>query len=165
MKNRIGLFIGRFQPFHLGHFSVIEKALEEVDHLIIGIGSAQYSHTKENPFTLKERTQMIHSALDEAEIAPERFDIKAIPDIHNNPEWPAHVRSIVPHFDVIYTGSDIVKELFTKHDNVEIKPVEFEHGISATEIRKAIKKNKGWKEMVPDSSVEILNRMEAQKRV
>ncbi|MEM0023032.1 MAG: adenylyltransferase/cytidyltransferase family protein, partial [Archaeoglobaceae archaeon] len=45
------LFIGRFQPYHLGHHEVVKKILEEVDELIIGIGSAQESHSLENPFT------------------------------------------------------------------------------------------------------------------
>ncbi|MBP1357507.1 MAG: adenylyltransferase/cytidyltransferase family protein, partial [Sulfolobus sp.] len=40
-----GLYPGRFQPFHLGHLSVIKWALERVNELIILIGSAQESHT------------------------------------------------------------------------------------------------------------------------
>ncbi|MCD4800755.1 MAG: adenylyltransferase/cytidyltransferase family protein, partial [Methanococcoides sp.] len=42
-------YIGRFQPFHLGHHSVITSIAEEVDELIIGIGSAQTSHEVNNP--------------------------------------------------------------------------------------------------------------------
>src|SRR3970040_1541422 len=49
------LWIGRFQPFHLGHLSMAKRILAEVDELVIGIGSAQYSHTPENPFTAGER--------------------------------------------------------------------------------------------------------------
>ncbi|MEM3079801.1 MAG: adenylyltransferase/cytidyltransferase family protein, partial [Thermoproteota archaeon] len=50
-----GLFIGRFQPFHLGHLKAVEYIINRVDEVIIGIGSAQYSHTLENPFTAGER--------------------------------------------------------------------------------------------------------------
>ena len=39
-----GLFVGRFQPFHLGHLDMVKYALTEVDELIIVIGSAQDSH-------------------------------------------------------------------------------------------------------------------------
>ncbi|MEM2947357.1 MAG: adenylyltransferase/cytidyltransferase family protein, partial [Candidatus Bathyarchaeia archaeon] len=35
-----GLFVGRFQPFHKGHLSVIEDILKEVDELVIVVGSA-----------------------------------------------------------------------------------------------------------------------------
>jgi len=54
-----GLFIGRFQPFHLGHLSDIKDALKEVDELVIAIGSSQHSGTKENPFSTEERIKMI----------------------------------------------------------------------------------------------------------
>jgi len=46
-----GLFVGRFQPFHLGHLGVVKDILNEVDELVIVVGSAQYSHRIDNPFT------------------------------------------------------------------------------------------------------------------
>ena len=42
-----GLYVGRFQPFHLGHLEAIKHILKKVDTVIIAIGSAQYSHTLE----------------------------------------------------------------------------------------------------------------------
>ncbi|HLN89981.1 MAG TPA: adenylyltransferase/cytidyltransferase family protein, partial [Candidatus Binatia bacterium] len=54
MVNR-GLYVGRFQPFHLGHLDAIKYVLKEVDELVIVIGSAQYSHNSNNPFTAGER--------------------------------------------------------------------------------------------------------------
>ncbi|MFZ0222198.1 MAG: adenylyltransferase/cytidyltransferase family protein, partial [Candidatus Nitrosopolaris sp.] len=38
-----GIFVGRFQPFHLGHMATIKFALEKVEELVIVIGSAQLS--------------------------------------------------------------------------------------------------------------------------
>ena len=58
-----GLFIGRFQPFHLGHLQDIKDALKEVDELLIGIGSSNEERTKENPFTVNERVKMADSVL------------------------------------------------------------------------------------------------------
>jgi nicotinamide-nucleotide adenylyltransferase len=57
--SRYSLVIGRFQPLHLGHMDVIRKCADESDHLTIGIGSAQYSHTVDNPFSAGERYLMI----------------------------------------------------------------------------------------------------------
>ena len=42
------LFIGRFQPPHLGHLKLIEYALDQVDELVILIAAAQVSHTIKN---------------------------------------------------------------------------------------------------------------------
>ena len=61
-----GLFVGRFQPFHLGHLAAIKYVLKKVDELVIVIGSAQYSHRRNNPFTAGERLVMVRKALEEA---------------------------------------------------------------------------------------------------
>lgn len=44
-----GFYIGRFQPYHNGHQSVLEHIALEVDEIVIGIGSAQLSHLTDNP--------------------------------------------------------------------------------------------------------------------
>jgi nicotinamide-nucleotide adenylyltransferase len=50
-----GFYIGRFQPYHNGHQHMVEEIIEEVDELVLGIGSADASHTVRNPFTAGER--------------------------------------------------------------------------------------------------------------
>ena len=57
------LFIGRFQPFHKGHLKVIKDIIKKDYRVIIGIGSSQYSHTVDNPFTSDERKKMIQETL------------------------------------------------------------------------------------------------------
>ena len=54
-KHEVGLYIGRFQPFHKGHKSIVESALKQCDRLIIGIGSSQETRTKRNTFSYEER--------------------------------------------------------------------------------------------------------------
>ena len=68
MKFMRGLYIGRFQPYHLGHQAVLEKIAKEVEEIVIVIGSAQESHTPENPFTGGERMEMIYAALSESDL-------------------------------------------------------------------------------------------------
>lgn len=148
------LFIGRFQPFHLGHLSVVQQALKENDFLIIGIGSSQYSHARDNPFTFEERKTMITAALDEAKISRARYTLLALPDIHDDAQWVDHVISLVPQFDRVYTGSPIVKKLFKKHKDhakFPVVDVEFLPDISATTIRKKMKKGEHWETDVPDA--------------
>ena len=62
-KHEVGLYIGRFQPFHKGHLSVVREALEHCDRLVIAIGSAQESRTKKNPWTFEERRKFIWRSL------------------------------------------------------------------------------------------------------
>ena len=56
---KIGLYIGRFQPFHEGHRSIITKALFECDKVIVAVGSSQESMTEKNPFSFIQRKVLI----------------------------------------------------------------------------------------------------------
>jgi nicotinamide-nucleotide adenylyltransferase len=58
-----GFYIGRFQPYHNGHHSVLERIARSVDEIVIGVGSAQLSHTLDNPFTAGERVLMLTRSL------------------------------------------------------------------------------------------------------
>lgn len=62
-EHKVGMYVGRFQPIHNGHMSIIERGLEECDHLIIVIGSAQESGTKKNPFSFEFRKELIQRSL------------------------------------------------------------------------------------------------------
>ena len=62
-KHKVGLYIGRFQPFHKGHLSVVQEALDHCDKLIIAIGSAQESGTEKNPFGFELRKELIRRSL------------------------------------------------------------------------------------------------------
>ena len=57
-----GVFIGRFQPLHIGHEHVIRQALGRVKRLIVLIGSAQCARDPRNPFTFDERAAMVRHA-------------------------------------------------------------------------------------------------------
>jgi len=106
------LLIGRFQPFHLGHLEVVRKIAKECDELIIGIGSAQISHTFDNPFTAGERHLMISRALREDGIKD--FFLVPIVDINQYGVWVSHVRSMVPPFERVYTNNPLTKRLFSE---------------------------------------------------
>src|SRR2546427_10524555 len=110
MTDSRALFIGGFQPFHKGHLAMAKRILAKHDELIIGIGSAQYSHTGENPFTAAERFGMIHRALDEE--AVRRYHILPIPDTHVHSVSVGHLLSLVPKLAAVYTNSPLVIRLF-----------------------------------------------------
>jgi len=145
-----GFFIGRFQPYHTGHHEVIEKILKEVDKLIIGIGSAQESHTIENPFTAGERILMISRAIDELN-TDKKVYIIPLEDIYRNSLWVSHVLSMVPPFDVVYSNNPLVTRLFSEA-GIEVKRTELYNRkiYQGTEIRRRILEAKDWEELVPE---------------
>lgn len=88
------VFIGRFQPFHKGHQFVVERALEASERLIILMGSAHQPRSLRNPWTIKEREQMIRSSLTAAQ--NERIDIAPLMDVMYNDEiWIRNVQTTV----------------------------------------------------------------------
>lgn len=57
------VFIGRFQPFHLGHLAVIQRGLAEAKHVLVLVGSAHRPRSIRDPFTAEERSQLIRLGL------------------------------------------------------------------------------------------------------
>jgi len=158
---KLGLFIGRFQPFHLGHLQDIKNALEEVNELIIGIGSSNEENTKENPFTVKERVEMISLVLAVNNI--KKYVVFTIPDVHDDIKWVKHIETLVPKFDIVYTGNKWTEKCFK--EKYEVKKVKMLKDVSSTIIRKRILKNENWEELVPEEVVGYLKKIGGVKRV
>lgn len=161
-----GLFVGRFQPFHKGHLEAIKDVLKEVDELGVVIGSAQYSHRKDNPFTAGERVTMIRKALEEAEIPAACWWIVPVPDVHVHMVWVAEVVGYVPKFDVVYSNDPLTKRLFLEAGfKVKPFPLHKREVYSATEIRERILNGKDWKTLVPKSVVKIIEEIGGVERL
>lgn len=164
------LFIGRFQPLHLGHLSVIQRALNETDHLYIAIGSAEQNFRPFNPFTTAERIQILKAALDEIGATPDKYTLIPIHNIDNFALWPHHVDLYVPPFQRIYTGSDVVMDLYNEVNKNRKEPYEIIHikkelQISSTEIRERIIKKRNWQKYVPLSTAKLLTDWNAEARL
>ncbi|MFQ5712069.1 MAG: nicotinamide-nucleotide adenylyltransferase, partial [Candidatus Geothermarchaeales archaeon] len=147
-----GLFVGRFNPFHKGHLYAIRDILEEVDELIIVVGSSELNYEVENPFTTGERIYMIRMALDEAGIDASRYFIVPVPDIHSHKTWTMHIIAYVPPFDVVYSNNVIVSEPF-RDLGYSVRPVPMHERelYSATEVRRRMLEGGSWEELVPKS--------------
>ena len=160
------LFIGRFQPFHKGHLSTVRQILENYDELIIMIGSAQYSHTLRNPFSAGERIEIIKETLMDNAIPMDSLYIIPVPDTGIHPIWVAHVQSLVPKFDVVFTHNPLVRRLFLDKGITvrQTKLLDRKH-ISGTEIRKKIANQQRWEDFVPEKASEIIKLKGLDQRI
>ncbi len=161
-----GILIGRFQPIHKGHLEIIRKILEELDELIIGLGSAQLSHKIDDPFTAGERILMINRALDESEIEYPRIHLIPIPDVNNNALWVSNVLSFSPPFSIVYSGNPLVKRLFKERDfEVKAPPMYNREDFRGTEIRRRMLEDEEWKHLVPDGVAKIIEEINGVDRL
>ncbi len=161
-----GLLIGRYQPFHNGHLEVIKSILKEVDDMIIGIGSAQISHTLTNPFTAGERMTMISNALRDEGLASRCPFIIPIPDLWNNALWVNHVKALTPGFEIAYTGNPLAQRLF-KEGGVEVGvPPLFDRAkFSGTEIRRRMLRGDDWESLVPAQTIAVVKGVRGIERI
>ncbi len=163
MTIKRAFYIGRFQPWHYGHQSVIDTIAKEVDEIIIGIGSAQLSHERENPFTAGERVLMVKRALSGFE---KTIYIIPIEDIKRNSLWVSHILSMTPSFSLVYAGNPLVLRLFSEAGIAVKTPLMFKRkSHSGTEIRRRMYMNENWESLVPDSVRDVINEIDGISRL
>ena len=161
-----GILIGRMQPVHNGHMQIIDSILEEVDEIIIGIGSAQLSHSIKNPFTAGERVVMINQALADRGINPSQYYIIPMQDINFNALWVSHVKMLTPPFTKVYSGNNLVKQLFLEEGyEVRQPPLYDRLQLSGTEVRRRIIEGENWQELVPNATVNLIKEINGVERI
>jgi len=165
MANR-GLYVGRFQPFHTGHLNAIKEVLKEVEEVVIVIGSAQYSHNINNPFTAGERLVMIRRALKEAKIDDSRLWVVPVPDVHLHMLWVAALEGYTPRFDVVYSNEPLTRRLFTEA-GYKVKSIRFfERKLyTSTLIREKMLKNESWTTLVPKGVADFIVEIDGVNRL
>jgi len=158
------LFIGRFQPLHNGHLKVIQESSKKYDEIIIGIGSSQYGHALDNPFTGVERKKMINETLKKEGI--NNYKIILIPDIHNPPKWVDHVLKIISDFDIVISNNSQTLDLFAEKGYKTCKtPLYNEKVFSGQEIRRRIIDDDKWQDLVPNTISDLIIKIKGVNRL
>lgn len=98
------VFVGRFQPFHLGHKNIIDIALIKADEVIIVVGSSNSARCYHNPFTFDERKGMIEASFPENE--RKRLHIIPSDDVYNTQLWIKNTQQIVTNVILACINSD-----------------------------------------------------------
>jgi nicotinamide-nucleotide adenylyltransferase len=161
-----GLMMGRFQPFHLGHLDLVRQILKECDEVIIIITSSQFNYLEKDPFTAGERIEMIHNTLKESEVDLTRCIILAIENQFNIATWLSYLKSMLPHFDKVYSGNDYVKMLLADSKIEVVTPVFLDREqYNATKIRAMIISDKNWEQFVPSTVSEFIKKINGKNRL
>ncbi|ELZ07685.1 MULTISPECIES: nicotinamide-nucleotide adenylyltransferase [Natrialba] len=158
-----GFYIGRFQPFHNGHYNMVERIAADVDELVLGIGSADHSHTVRNPFTAGERIMMITKSLVDTDLVTYAVPIE---DLDRNSVWVSHVQSMSPDFDVAYSNNPLVIQLF-REAGIDIRqsPMFNRDVLEGSEVRERMINDGDWEALVPEAVAEVVDETNGLERI
>lgn len=147
MLQRQAFIVGRFQPVHKGHVTLIRRALELSENVVIFIGSAQEDNTPKNPYTVFQRMEMIRVCFDEN--VQQRLVFIPLPDFKTNEEWVKFIDSALSCYNQKTVSRISVvtdKDADTQASNQVLRQVPytdqyvcvFPNTLNATDIRKKI---------------------------
>lgn len=170
MKTRFdaAVFIGRFQPFHIGHLAVAERALAIAERVIIVVGSNGHPTTTRYPFRPEAVETYVRAALAEAfgdDAA--RVTIRHQPDVlYNDQTWIRSVQALV-HAEV---GLDARITLIGHHKDASsyylrlfptwgTEGIDNVDGINATDVRAHyfLGEDDAWRDRVPGAVASYLD--------
>lgn len=161
MKKKIGVFLSRMQPLHIGHLGIIEKAMSENDLVVVLIGSKNKRGTIRNPLNIDLRKIILEEALEEkfGKESKDKIIISELPDwsmeteIESNIEWGRYLYynivslSEQKHFSMYFSDEkEIIENWFEDNikDRITLRLFErnnmFE-AVSSTKIRNAFLNN------------------------
>lgn len=151
---KVGVFIGRFNPVHLGHISIIERAIKENDKVIIVIGSHKSTLNPKKLFTTSEVQEMIVAGVTDAS----KIVFASVRDnLYSDNEWVLSVRKQINKVINVpgekiksqvrlygYTKDQTSQYLkwFPHYDTIECEP----HQISDTLVHATSIRNKMYEE-------------------
>jgi bifunctional NMN adenylyltransferase/nudix hydrolase len=162
MKNTL-VFIGRFQPFHLGHEAVIAEAINKASEVIVVIGSSFQPRTLRNPFTFEERREQIKLAFPQTKVK-----VVGVMDYpYDDNAWVSSVQQVVhdnattDNIGLIGHSKDessYYLNIFKQWKNhVEVPNF---NGLNATDLRNMIFESETplsemWQHIPSDSKIEL----------
>ncbi|MDO8269481.1 MAG: adenylyltransferase/cytidyltransferase family protein [Candidatus Levybacteria bacterium] len=148
-KFKIGLVIGRFQPFHKGHEFLFERALELCDSIVVGIGSAN-KNSQKNPWKASSRRKMLQEFIKAKGYEDRIIRIVNLYDNSDDDVWFRNLYKKIGHFDVTIGNNDWNNGIIERHGIPAVK-VGFENREEweGIQIRQLMKEKKPWEDRVP----------------
>ena len=133
---------------------------------MIAVGSAQYSHSFKNPFTLGERLEMIAAVL-KGEGLWTRVIPVGVPDTDGKHSlWVQLVISYSPRFTRVYTNEPLTRMLF-EEAGYEVRGIPFfkRDLYEGTRIRRLIAQGGDWERLVPPAVARLIREVGGVERL
>ncbi len=167
----VGLIVGRFQHFHIGHKSLVENAYKLCDRVLILVGSAQESGTLRNPYLPSTRIDVIREIFGNDN---SNLIVKELNDLTNendiNADWGRYVLKNVKRYIrkspslMVYGNDEFRSKWFDPDDITDTAELVIPRSripISATKLREALVKDdfEYWSKFVDDKTHKMYDRL------
>jgi nicotinamide-nucleotide adenylyltransferase len=174
----IGCVTGRFQPPHEGHLELIRVALSRHQTVIAGITNpdagarAEDEHNpgrhlpQANPFTYYERLLLLRAVMDAEAVAPGRVEIVPFP-LHSGALCLQYAPASALQYVRAYSEWERHKANMLRSYGYPVEVIEpaTPKQRAGGDIRSAMATGGQWRDMVPASTVELLDVFLAQKPI
>jgi len=170
----VGLVVGRFQHFHIGHRSLVENAFKLCDRVLILVGSAQESGTLRNPYLPSTRIDVIREIYGHDNSV---LQVKELNDLTNEnditPDWGKYVlKNVKTHIRkepslMVYGNDEFRSRWFAPEDienTAELVIPRSRIPISATQLRDALVRDdfEYWSKFVDDKTHKMYDRLRSE---
>ncbi|MDR1918898.1 MAG: pantetheine-phosphate adenylyltransferase [Tannerellaceae bacterium] len=152
---RIALFPGTFDPFTIGHHSLVRRGLDLVDELIISIG---LNEEKRSYFSLEERLEAIRKLYSqEPRVSVEAYDSLTV-DFAEKMGARFILRGIrtVNDFEYEKSIADVNRKLAGIETFILFTEPEHTH-ISSSIVRELLRYGKDISPFIPEGMIQLLN--------
>ena len=167
----VGVVIGRFQHFQLGHASLVDNAYKLCDRVLVLVGSSQEFGTLRNPYPPSTRIDVIREIYgrdNDNLIVTELADLTNENDI--TPEWGKYVlKNVKSHIRkapsiMVYGNDEFRSRWFAPEDLIETAELVIPRSripISATMLREALVRDDFdyWSKFVHDKTHKMYDRL------
>jgi len=158
-SGKVAVVVGRFQPFHLGHAWLVHQALGQFEKIIIILGSPN-SNSKDNPWSLSERKEMIERFLKHEGLENRVKAIYDVPDVPDDDEWlELMLKKIGRKKFVVLGDNEWVNGIF-ENAGFEVWRVGYfeRYKYEGVKIRELIEKGEEWEDRVPNYLISIIKK-------
>lgn len=157
MASSDAVILGRFQPLHRGHETLLDYAARQYDRSFVLV--ADYGERRESdPLLYDERRRIVEALYPDATVLPGD-------DTGDMDSTIESIERSVPETFTALTGSEWTRELFETNDY----PVELfakdEYEFHATDIRERIRREEPWRRFVSADAYEHLRELNFERRV
>lgn len=158
-KDKIGVIIGRFQPFHYGHAWLIKKALEKFEDVVILIGSTNVKD-ENNPWSYKSRKKMLAEFIRQNKIEKKVLKLDKIEDVPDDNKWlEVALQKIKTENFTVIGDNEWVNGIFEKAGYKVWRAGYFNRArLQGVKIRELMKNKKKWQDTVPEYLIELIDK-------